>query len=82
MEEFDYKEAYEREHERYLRLEEQMLALEEANEELQRKLDKIKNSIFWKMSKPARSCINFVLAKKQRLEQCDGVGDLVRSIRL
>ncbi len=81
MAEFDYKEAYEREHERCIRLEEQVLALEEANEDLQKKLDKIKDSVFWKASKPARGAINFVLAKKQRLEQCDGIGDLIRSIR-
>ncbi|MBQ8822901.1 MAG: glycosyltransferase family 2 protein [Lachnospiraceae bacterium] len=81
MAEFDYKEAYEREHERCIRLEEQVLALETANEDLQKKLDKIKDSVFWKASKPARGAINFVLAKKQRLQQCDGIGDLIRSIR-
>lgn len=81
MAEFDYKEAYEREHERCIRLEEQVMALESANEDLQKQLDKIKDSVFWKASKPARAAINFVLAKKQRLQQCDGIGDLIRSIR-
>ena len=81
MAEFDYKAAYEREHERCIRLEEQVMALESANEDLQKQLDKIKDSVFWKASKPARAAINFVLAKKQRLQQCDGISDLIRSIR-
>lgn len=81
MAEFDYKEAYEREHERCQCLEEQILSLESEREDLQKKLDKIKNSIFWKASKPARSGINFVLAQKQRLERFDNAGDLASAVR-
>lgn len=81
MTEMNYKEAYEKEREKCIKLEDRLATLEAQNVDLQYKLDKIKNSIFWKMSKPFRMAINFVLRQKQRLQHCDGVGDFLNSVR-
>ena len=82
MTEMNYKEAYEKEREKCIKLEDRLATLESQNADLQCKLDKIKNSIFWKMSKPFRVVINFVLRQKQRLERCDGLGDFLNSVRI
>ncbi len=82
MTEMNYKEAYEKEREKCIKLEDRLSTLEAQNADLQSKLDKIKNSIFWKMSKPFRVVINFVLRQKQRLERCDGLGDFLNSVRI
>ncbi len=78
----NYKEAYEKEREKCMKLEDRLTTLEVQNADLQSKLDKIKNSIFWKMSKPFRVVINFVLRQRQRLERCDGLGDFLNSVRI
>ncbi len=80
MTEINYKEAYEKEREKCIKLEDRLTILESQNADLQSKLDKIKNSIFWKMSKPFRVVINFFLRQKQRLERCDGFGDFLNSV--
>ncbi len=82
MTEINYKEAYEKEREKCIKLEDRLTILESQNADLQSKLDKIKNSIFWKMSKPFRVVINFVLRQKQRIERCDGLGDFLNSVRI
>ena len=82
MTERNYKEAYEKEREKCIKLEDRLTVLESQNADLQSKLDKIKNSIFWKMSKPFRVVINFFLRQKQRLERCDGFGDFLNSVRI
>ena len=82
MTEINYKEAYEKEREKCIKLEERLATLETENVDLQSKLDKIKNSIFWKMSKPFRVVINFFLRQKQRLDRCDGLGDFLNSVRI
>ncbi|MBQ9141578.1 MAG: glycosyltransferase family 2 protein [Lachnospiraceae bacterium] len=82
MTEMNYKEAYEKEREKCIKLEDRLSTLEAQNADLQSKLDKIKNSIFWKLSKPFRVVINFVLRQKQRLERCDGLGDFLNSVRI
>lgn len=82
MTEMNYKEAYEKEREKCIKLEERLSTLEVQNADLQSKLDKIKNSIFWKLSKPFRVVINFFLRQKQRLERCDGLGDFLNSVRI
>ncbi len=82
MTEIDYREAYEKEREKCRKLEDRLALLETENVDLQNKLDKIKNSIFWKMSKPFRVVINFFLRQKQRLDRCDGFGDFLNSVRI
>ena len=78
--EIDYREAYEKEHERCADLSDRIVLLESEKEELQFKLDRIKNNKFWKLSKPFRSVIHFLLRQKERLSHCGGPRDIVRKL--
>lgn len=69
----DFKEAYEKEHLKNAQLAGRVADLEAANEELQFKLDRIKKNPLWKMSKPARNVIHYLLRQKQRLANCGGL---------
>ena len=79
--EMDYKKAYEAEREKCMDLSDRIVILESENEDLQFKLDKIKNNAFWKATKPARSMIHFALRQKQRLGTIGGPKDFVRKVR-
>lgn len=80
MLEMDYREAYEQEHEKCADLADKIVLLESENEELQYKLDRIKNNSFWKLSKPFRSVIHFAIRQKERLSHCGGPKDIARKI--
>lgn len=80
MLEMDYREAYEQEHEKCADLADKIVLLESENEELQFKLDRIKNNSFWKLSKPFRSVIHFAIRQKERLSHCGGPKDIARKI--
>ena len=69
----NYQEQYEKEREKCADLADRIALLESENEELQFKLDRIKNNAFWKASKPVRNVIHFGLRQKQRLANCGGV---------
>lgn len=56
--EINYKEAYEREHEKCADLADKIVVLESEKEDLQFKLDRIKKNKFWKATGPARSVIH------------------------
>ena len=58
--EIDYKELYEKEHQKSAALAERVAALEDANGDLQFKIDRIKNNPLWKVSKPARNVMHAV----------------------
>ncbi len=62
-----YKDLYEREKERNEKLTYRLADSQREAEDLQRKLDKIKGSVFWKMAKPFRVVINFAIATKNRI---------------
>ena len=79
--EIDYKKAYELEHEKCMDLSDRIVILESENEDLQFKLDKIKNNAFWKATKPARSMIHFALRQKERLATIGGPKDFLRKVR-
>lgn len=68
----DFKEAYEKEHLKNAELAGRIADLEAKNEDLQYKLDRIKNNPLWKMSKPARSAVHYLIRQKQRLANCGG----------
>lgn len=68
----DFKEAYEKEHLKNAELAGRIADLEAKNEELQYKLDRIKNNPLWKMSKPARNVVHYLIRQKQRLANCGG----------
>ncbi len=76
----NYKEAYEKEHERCEDLTDRVVLLESEIEDLKFKLDRIKNNKFWKLSKPARSAIHFALRQKERLANCGGPKDIARKL--
>ena len=62
-----YKDLYEREKKKNETLAYRLADSQRQVEDLERKLSKIKGSIFWKMAKPARVVINFFLASKARV---------------
>ena len=78
--EINYKEAYEKEREKCMDLSDKIVLLESENEELQFKLDKIKNNAFWKATKPARSAIHFAVRQKSRLSNLGGPKDILKKI--
>jgi len=78
--EINYREAYEKEREKCMDLADKIVLLESENEELQFKLDKIKNNALWKATKPARSVFHFAMRQKQRLAGCGGPKDIARKI--
>lgn len=68
----DYKEAYEKEHIKTADLACRVAELEEKNEELQFKLDRIHENPIWKASGPARKAMHFGLRQMRRLKNCGG----------
>lgn len=71
--EMNYKEAYEKEHRKNAALAERVAALEDANSDLQFKIDRIKNNPLWKASKPARNVMHATIRQVDRLRNCGGV---------
>lgn len=82
MSEIDYRESYEKEHERCADLSDRIVLLEAENEELQFKLDRIKNNRFWKASKPFRGFIHFCRRQRERLATTGGPKDIARKIAM
>ncbi len=76
----DYQKQYEAEREKCADLADRIALLEAENEDLQFKLNKIKNNTFWKMTKPARSTIHFCLRQKERLANCGGPKGVVKKL--
>ena len=62
-----YQDLYERGKEKNELLAYRLSASQREVEDLTRKLDKIKGSIFWKLAKPARVVINYCIATKNRI---------------
>lgn len=62
-----YKDLYEREKAKNEKLTYRLADSQREVEDLTRKLNKIKGSIFWKMAKPFRVVINFCIATKNRI---------------
>lgn len=70
METIDYKEAYEKEHIKCADLAGRVAELEEKNEELNFKINRIKNNPIWKMSEPLRKVMHYCIRQKDRLRNC------------
>ena len=62
-----YRDLYEREKQKNEKLAYRLADSQREVEDLTRKLDKIKGSVFWKLAKPFRVVINFFLATKARV---------------
>ncbi len=69
----DYREAYEKEQIKTADLACRVAELEEKCDELQFKLDRIKNNPLWKASKPARKLMHAGLRQVNRLKNCGGI---------
>ena len=70
MGETDYREAYEQEHLKCADLAARVADLEAKKEELEWKLDRIKRNPLWKLSKPVRSGMHWLIRQKDRLVNC------------
>jgi len=80
MEEKDYREAYEQEHLKCAELASRIADLEGKCEEYAWKLDRIKNNPLWKISKPARDCMHWLIRQKDRVKNCGGVKGILQKI--
>lgn len=77
----DYKDAYEKEHYKAVYLANRVAQLEDQVDELQFKLDRIKNNPVWKASGPARKCMHFVIRQKDRLKNCGSLSGVIQKLR-
>ena len=80
MSEFEYKEAYEKEHIKCADLASRVADLEAKNEELEWKLNRIKNNPLWKASKPARNVMHWAIRQKDRVANCGGPKGVIRKL--
>ncbi|MFI3236964.1 MAG: glycosyltransferase family 2 protein [Lachnospiraceae bacterium] len=79
--EMNYQEAYENEHQKAAILAERVAELEDANGDLQFKIDRIKNNAVWKASKPARDVMHAVIRQVDRVKNCGGPRGFVAKLR-
>ncbi len=80
MTELDYREAYEQEHLKSAELAGRVADLEAKNEELEWKLNRIKNNPLWKAAKPARNFFHWVIRQRDRLKNCGGIKGVLHKI--
>ena len=80
MSDFDYKELYEQEHLKCADLAARVAELEEKNDELTWKLNRIKKNPLWKLSKPARDVMHWMIRQKDRLANCGGIRGFVHKL--
>ncbi len=70
MDNMDYKQAYEKEHIKCADLAGRVAELEEKNDELNFKLNRIKNNPLWKISAPLRRVMHYCIRQRGRLKNC------------
>ncbi len=76
----DYEELYKNEHLRNADLAGRVAELEAKVDDLQFRLDRIKTNPLWKMTKPARVCMHFVIRNVRRIKNQGSVGGVFRKI--
>ena len=81
METMDYKEAYEREHLKCADLASRVAELEEKNDELNFKLNRIKNNPLWKASAPLRKGMHYCIRQRDRLKNCGNLRGIWAKIK-
>ncbi len=79
--EFDYKTAYEKEKLKSADLAQKVADLEDKNQELEFKLNRIKNNPVWKASTPARNTMHFVIRQKDRLKNAGSVRGVIAKLK-
>lgn len=77
----DYKEAYEQEHYKSTYLAGRVAELEDQVDDLQFKLDRIKNNPGWKASTPLRKCMHFAIRQVDRVKNCGSIGGVVTKMK-
>lgn len=77
----DFQDAYEKEHYKAVYLANRVAELEDQMDDLQFKLDRIKNNPLWKASAPARKCMHFIIRQKDRLKNCGSLSGVVQKMR-
>ncbi len=77
----DYKAAYEREKLKSADLAERIAELEDKNQELQFKLDRIKNNPIWKASTPARNTMHWVIRQRDRIRNQGSLKGVIAKIK-
>ncbi|MCM1386091.1 MAG: glycosyltransferase family 2 protein [Bacillus sp. (in: Bacteria)] len=75
-----YKEAYEQERQKSRVLASRLAEAEGRAADTEQKLNRIKNSIFWKMSKPLRSFIHWMQRTKERIGYYGSVKGILRKL--
>lgn len=76
-----YQSAYEDQKERVVRLSAQLADAKAQIDDLQFKLDRIKNNPFWKATKPARVVIHFFIRTVDRLKRHGNIKGIIRKMR-
>ncbi len=81
MNEKDYKEAYEQEHYKATYLAGRVAELEDQVDDLQFKLNRIKNNPLWKASAPLRKTMHFVIRQIDRVKNCGSIGGVITKMK-
>lgn len=76
-----YKEAYEQERQKRIILVNKLADAEGRVADLEQKLNRIKNSTFWKLSKPFRSMIHWMIRTKERVARYGNVKGIFRKLQ-
>ncbi len=79
--EFDFKSAYEKEKLKSATLAQKVADLEDKNQELEFKLNRIKQNPIWKASTPARKGMHFVIRQVDRLKNAGSVGGVIAKLK-
>ncbi len=79
--ELDYKAAYEREKLKSAELAERIAELEDKNQDLQFKIDRIKNNPIWKISTPARNTMHWVIRQRDRIRNQGSLRGVIAKIK-
>ena len=77
----DFKAAYEREKLKSADLAQRIAELEDKNQELQFKLDRIKNNPIWKASTPARNTMHWVIRQRDRVRNQGSLKGVIAKIK-
>ena len=80
MSDLEYKEAYEKEHLKNAFLAARIADLEAQNEELTWKINRIKNNPLWKISKPLRNAMHFVIRQKDRIKNLGSIKGIISKL--
>ncbi len=81
MSEMDYKAAYEREKLKTADLAGRIAELEDKNQELEFKLNRIKNNPIWKASTPARNAMHWVIRQRDRVRNQGSLKGVIAKIK-